>query len=82
MVTNRRKIALRIAILYVILGCTYFLLWHFVISPSGYINLVVNVLFYISLPAILAAPGVVFEIVAQVVSTRLKPIEESEESSD
>ncbi|MFW9964973.1 MAG: hypothetical protein ACFFCX_15490 [Candidatus Sifarchaeia archaeon] len=52
------------------------------ISPSGYIDLVVNILFYISLPAILAAPGVVFEIVAQVVSARLKPIEEPVESSD
>ncbi|KXH75988.1 MAG: hypothetical protein AM326_08105 [Candidatus Thorarchaeota archaeon SMTZ-45] len=80
MATNKREIARRIAICYVILGSTYFLLWYFVISPSGNIDPILIALFYISLPAILVAPYVVFEIGAQIISARMKRIESPEET--
>ena len=67
MVTERRMIARRIAIAYVVLGAAYFLLWHFVLSPAGYADPFLEFLFYISLPAILASPYVVCELASEAI---------------
>ena len=79
MVTDKHKIARRFAIAYVLLGSTYFLLWHFFISPSGYTDPLTVTLFYVALPAILASPYVVYEAIAEVFRFVLR---RSESSSD
>ncbi|MFX1606099.1 MAG: hypothetical protein ACFFDD_09335 [Promethearchaeota archaeon] len=77
MATHERLIARRIAFGYVILGVIYFLLWHFVINPAGYTDPFLNALFYISLPAILASPYVIFELVSEAVKGRMESSEDA-----
>jgi hypothetical protein len=78
MVSDKRMIARRVAIGYVVVGIVYFLLWHFAISPAGYTHPFLEVLFYISLPAILGAPYFICELLSQA----FNPDEEPSEVTD
>ncbi|MHA2357024.1 MAG: hypothetical protein ACXADC_17780 [Candidatus Thorarchaeota archaeon] len=71
-------IARRIAIGYVLLGSAYFLLWYFVIGPTGYVDPLTDTLFYISFPAILSSPYVILELIADLVRAVMKRSESND----
>ncbi|MHA2067115.1 MAG: hypothetical protein ACXABY_22335 [Candidatus Thorarchaeota archaeon] len=77
MVTNKRKIARRVVIGYVVLGSAFVLLWYLVIGPTG-VDPLIDTLFYISFPAILASPYVMCEIIAEVIRAVTKRSESND----
>ena len=52
------------------------------ISPTGYVDPLLDALFYIFLPAVLALPYVIYEAGAEVINARMKRIGSSEDTSD
>jgi hypothetical protein len=72
MVSNKLKMARRIAIGYVVFGMAFFALWHFVFTPAKYADPFLAALFYISLPAILVGPYVLLQAVFDDLSARMK----------
>jgi bacteriorhodopsin len=72
MVSNKLKMARSIAIGYLVFGGVYFALWFFVFTPAGYVYPILEGLFYISLPAILALPYVLLQAVYEELSARMK----------
>jgi hypothetical protein len=80
MVTSRREKARRIVIVYVIVGAVFFLLYHFILRPADPDNPIINALFYVFLPAILAAAALVSDVVleglAKILNRVLKKDEE------
>ena len=60
----------KIAIVYVVVGFSYFLLWHFVLSFADKMNPFLQALFYISLPAVLVGPYLVLEAVEEAFRRR------------
>ncbi len=65
MVTSRREKARRIVIAYVIVGAVFFLLYHYILRPADPDNPIINTLFYVFLPAILAAAALVYDVVLE-----------------
>ncbi|MFW9869606.1 MAG: hypothetical protein ACFFFO_14865 [Candidatus Thorarchaeota archaeon] len=65
MVTSRREKARRIVIVYVIIGAVFFLLYYYVLRQSDPENPIINTLFYVFLPAILAAIALVSDVVLE-----------------
>jgi hypothetical protein len=63
-------IAKRVAIAYAVVGFSYFLLWHFVLTPIEKENSVLIVLFYIFLPAALVLPYLICEAADELVRRR------------
>jgi len=72
MVTSRREKARMVVIVYVIVGAVYFLLYHYILRPADPDNQVVITLFYVFLPAVLAAGALVAELVLEGLSRILK----------
>jgi hypothetical protein len=79
MVADKRLIARRAALGYVLLGGIYFLLWHFVINLAGYVDTFLVALFYISLPAILVSPYVICELASEMINARREYSEDMSE---
>ena len=65
MVISKREKARRIVIVYVIVGAVFFLLYHYVLYPTDPDNPIINTLFYVFLPAILAAAALVYDVVLE-----------------
>lgn len=72
MVSNKLKMAKRIAIGYVVFGWAFFTLWHFVFTPAKYADFFLAALFYIFLPAILAGPYILLQAVYEEILARVK----------
>ncbi len=72
MVTSRREKARLMVIAYVIVGAVYFLLYNYILRPADPDNQVINTLFYVFLPAVLAAGALVAELVLEGLSRILK----------
>ena len=60
----------KIAIGYVLVGLSYFLLWHFSPSPTEKTNSFLQALFYIFLPAVLVLPYLIFDAVDEAIGRR------------
>jgi len=65
MVTSRREKVRRIVIVYVIIGAIFFLLYYYILHPSNPNDPIINTLFYVFLPAILAAAALVSDVVLE-----------------
>jgi len=72
MVSNKLKMARRIAIGYLVFGWLFFALWFFVFSPAEYVDPFLEALFYVFLPAILAVPYILLQAVYEELSARMK----------
>ena len=72
MVTSRREKARIIVIAYVIVGAIYFLLYQYILRPADPDNQLVNTLFYIFLPAVLAAGALIADLVLEGLPRILK----------
>ena len=83
MVTSRREKARRIVIAYVIVGAVFFLLYHYILRPADPDNPIINTLFYVFLPAILAAAVLVYDVVLERLAKILKQfLKKDEEIQD
>ena len=82
MVRSRRETARRIAIAYVIVGSIFFLLYHYILSPSYSDNPIVSTLFYVFLPAVLAAAALVYEVVLEGLAKIPKRFRERDDEID
>jgi hypothetical protein len=60
----------KIAIGYVVIGFSYFLLWHFILSPTDKLNTFLQALFYVFLPAVLVFPYLIWEAVDEAIRRR------------
>lgn len=60
------NLARKIAIVYVIIGFSYFLLWHYIIAPTDKMSPLLQTLFYIFLPAALVLPYLICEAADEV----------------
>ncbi len=70
MVADKLWIAKRIAIGYVVFGFSYFLLWHFVLTPTEKTDPVLISLFCVYLPAVLVLPYLIWEAADELVRRR------------
>ena len=83
MVINRREKARRIVIAYVVVGAVFFLLYYYILNPADPDNPIINTLFYVFLPAILAAAALVSDVVLEGLVKILKRfLERDEEIQD
>jgi hypothetical protein len=82
MVSSRRETARRIAIAYVIVGSIFFLLYQFILNPSYRDNPIVNILFFVFLPAILAAVALVYDFVLEGLIGIPKRFQREDENSN
>jgi hypothetical protein len=69
---SRREKARRIVIAYVIVGAVFFLLYYYILRPADPDNPIINTLFYVFLPAILAAAALVYDVVLEGLAEILK----------
>ncbi len=60
----------KIAMGYVVVGFSYFLLWHFVLGPTDKANSLLQAFFYIFLPAVLVFPYLIVEAVDEAIRRR------------
>ena len=72
MVTSRREKARRIVIAYVMVGVAFFLLYYYILHPVYPDNPIISTLFYVFLPAILAAAALVSDVVLEGFARILK----------
>lgn len=70
MESGKVRLASKIAIGYGVVGFSYFLLWHFVLSPTDKMNQFLQALFYISLPAVLFSPYLIWIAVDEAIRRR------------
>ena len=63
MTTSRREKARRVVIAYVIVGFAFLSLYHFILSPAYPGHPILVALFYVFLPAFLAAPAALCVII-------------------
>ncbi|MFX1273239.1 MAG: hypothetical protein ACFFAX_16260 [Promethearchaeota archaeon] len=64
------RLTRKIAIGYAVVGFSYFLLWHFMLSSTDKANLVLQALFYVALPAVLVCPYLIVEAVDEAIRRR------------
>ena len=64
------RLTRKIAIGYAVVGFSYFLLWHFVLSPTDKTNSFLQALFYVALPAVLVFPYLIVEAVDDAIRRR------------
>jgi hypothetical protein len=53
-----------------VIGFSYFLLWHFILSPTDKLNTFLQALFYVFLPAVLVFPYLIWEAVDEAIRRR------------
>ena len=63
-------VAKRVAIAYAVVGFSYFLLWHFVLTLEDKTNPILIALFYVFLPAVLVVPYLICEAADELVRRR------------
>lgn len=81
-VASKREIARRIAIAYMIVGVVFFILYYFILHPADPNNPFVFALFYVFLPAILAVPWVLLQVVLEEIPKILDRFREKDEIQD
>jgi hypothetical protein len=70
MESGKVRLNRKIARGYVLVGFSYFLLWHFLLSPTDKTNSFLQALFYIFLPAVLVLPYLIFDAVDEAIDRR------------